>query len=71
MAAPLPTPHPPSASPLTRLLVNRPVVAFFVLSHALSWLAWLPLLLAQNSLGMLPVRLPLTPFLALAYPYTG
>jgi len=52
------------------LLTRYPLVTFFAMAFAGAWLAFLPLLLAQNGLGLLPFKLPLTPFLALAT-FTG
>jgi len=43
----------------SRLAADRPVVAFFLLAYALAWLAWLPLVLSQSGLGLLPFELPL------------
>ncbi|HUP27803.1 MAG TPA: type II CAAX endopeptidase family protein, partial [Chloroflexia bacterium] len=60
----VPDTHYPST--LRRALARNPVLTFFVLAYAGAWLAFLPLLLARNGLGILPVRLPLVPFLALA-----
>jgi membrane protease YdiL (CAAX protease family) len=42
------------------------MVAFLALAYGGAWLAFLPPVLAQNGLGLWPVRLPLLPFLALA-----
>lgn len=42
-----------------RDVVRRwPLVSFFVLAYALSWTAWLPYLLSENALGLLPLRFP-------------
>jgi membrane protease YdiL (CAAX protease family) len=38
---------------------RHPVVSFFVLAYGMSWLAWLPYVLATNTgLGVLPLRIP-------------
>ncbi len=47
-----------SASPLKRLLNRHPLLAYFVLAYAGAWLALLPVLLAQNGLGLLPFTVP-------------
>jgi membrane protease YdiL (CAAX protease family) len=51
-------------------LAAHPLRNFFVLAYAGAWLAFLPLLLAQNGLGILPFRLPITAFLILGT-FTG
>jgi len=48
------------------LAASRPLATFFVLAYLGSWLVLLPLLLAQNGLGILSFRLPLYIFLILA-----
>ena len=42
-----------TTSPLTRLIIRHPLIAFFVIAFAGSWIATLPLVLAQNGLGLL------------------
>lgn len=37
---------------------RHPLFCYFFLAYAISWLGWLPSVLAQNGLGLLPVRLP-------------
>lgn len=37
---------------------RHPVFCYFFLAYAISWLGWLPSVLAQNGLGLLPMRLP-------------
>lgn len=37
---------------------RHPLVAFFVLAFGLTWLAWLPYILSENGVGVLPFRLP-------------
>ena len=39
-------------------LASRPLVSYFVLAFAITWLAFAPISLAQNGLGVLPYRLP-------------
>jgi uncharacterized protein len=48
------TSQPAMSSPLRRLIRRHPLVAFFVIAFAGEWLAFLPLVLAQNGLGLLP-----------------
>lgn len=38
------------------------LTGYFALAFGLSWLGWLPMALAQNGLGVLPIRLPFTLF---------
>lgn len=47
-------------------IASRPLVVFFAVAYAGAWLALGPLILAQNGLGVLPLRLPAYPFLVLA-----
>ena len=37
---------------------RHPLFCYFFLAYAISWLGWLPSVLAQNGLGLLPLRLP-------------
>jgi uncharacterized protein len=48
----------------------HPLATFFSLAYAGAWLAFLPPLLAQNGLGILPFKLPLVLFLILGS-FTG
>jgi membrane protease YdiL (CAAX protease family) len=47
-----------TSSPLRRLIQRHPLVAYFVLAFAGSWIPFLPLLLARNGFGLLPFTLP-------------
>jgi len=47
-----------TSSPLKRLIRDHPLVAFFVIAFAGEWIAFLPLVLAQNGLGLLPYTIP-------------
>ena len=55
-----------TSSPFKRLIVRHQLVTFFVLAFAWSWCGWLPLLLAQNGLGILPLTFPTDLFVVLA-----
>ena len=55
-----------SYSPLRRLVARYPITAFLLLAFAGSWTSLTPLLLSKNGLGMLPLELPVTVFIALA-----
>ena len=52
------TTSPETSSPLTRLITRHPLIAFFVLAFAGTWIAFLPLVLAQNGMGLLPYTIP-------------
>lgn len=62
---------PSSSSPLTQpeprgllaFMRRYPLRCYFFLAYAVSWLGWLPLVLSQNGLGLLPFHLPLTAIL--------
>jgi membrane protease YdiL (CAAX protease family) len=49
---------PATSPPLKRLIVSHPLVAFFVIAFAGSWIVWLPLVLAQDGLGVLSYTVP-------------
>ena len=51
-----PAPH----SGLRGLVASHPVVAFLVLAFGFGWISLIPILLARNGFGVLPVELPLT-----------
>ncbi|WP_232662664.1 CPBP family intramembrane glutamic endopeptidase [Pseudonocardia sp. TRM90224] len=40
------------------LVARRPLITFFVLANAVSWLGWAPYILSADGLGVLPYRLP-------------
>src|SRR5215467_12598595 len=50
--------HPAASSPLKRLIIGHPLIAFFVIAFAGVWIVLLPLVLAQNGLGLLPYTIP-------------
>lgn len=52
------TSQPATSSPLRRLITQHPLLAFFVIAFAGEWIAFLPLVLAQNGLGLLPYTIP-------------
>src|SRR6266487_2395427 len=52
------TSQPVTTSPLKRLITRHPLIAFFVIAFAGSWIVSLPLVLAQNGLGLLPYTIP-------------
>jgi uncharacterized protein len=54
MSAATTAPQPATASPLRRLLTRHPLVSFFVLAYALTWLGWSPWYLSESGVGLLP-----------------
>jgi membrane protease YdiL (CAAX protease family) len=50
--------QPATSSPLRRLIIRHPLLAFFVITFAGTWIVTLPLVLAQNGLGLLPYTIP-------------
>jgi uncharacterized protein len=50
--------QPTTSSPLKRLISRHPLIAFFVIVFAGEWIAFLPLVLAQNGLGLFPYTIP-------------
>jgi len=61
------TSQPATTSPLKRLIRGHPLVAFFVIAFAGEWIVTLPLVLAQNGLGLLPYTIPEIGLIPLAY----
>jgi membrane protease YdiL (CAAX protease family) len=55
------TTNPPvqSASPDKGLLARHPLISFFVLAYAFSWIAWAPWVLSEEGAGLLPFNSPL------------
>jgi hypothetical protein len=61
MSVPNSAHRPPAPySPLRRLVANHPVMAFLVLAFGFGWISLIPILLAENGFGVLPIELPLT-----------
>ena len=54
MTATTTAPQPTPVSPLRGLLIRYPLVSFFVLAYALTWLAWSPWYLSEAGVGLLP-----------------
>ena len=52
------TSQPAASSPLKRLIRHHPLLAFFVIAFAGAWIVTLPLVLAQNGLGLFPYTIP-------------
>src|SRR3954468_11238494 len=46
-----------SASPQGGLLARHPLISFFVMAFAFSWLAWSPWVLSEDGAGLLPYKL--------------
>jgi membrane protease YdiL (CAAX protease family) len=54
MSATTTAPQPAPASPLRRLFIRHPLVSFFALAYALTWIAWSPWYLSEDGVGLLP-----------------
>lgn len=52
------TSQPATSSPLKRLITRHPLVAYFIIAFAGTWLVIVPLLLARNGFGLLPFTIP-------------
>ena len=48
------TSQPTTSSPLRRLIVSHPLVAYFIIAFAGTWLLLVPILLSKNGVGLLP-----------------
>ncbi len=46
-----------SASPPRGLLARHPLISFFVMAYAFSWIVWSPWVLSEEGVGLLPFRL--------------
>jgi hypothetical protein len=57
--APAPTPRAGNRGGPIGAVRRHPLVAFFVLAYAASWLAWLPYVLSADGLGVLDFRFPM------------
>jgi outer membrane protein assembly factor BamB len=53
--------NPPvqSASPYKGVLARHPLISFFVMAYAFSWIAWSPWVLSDEGAGLLPFSSPL------------
>ncbi len=60
------TSQPTSTASPERFIVRHPVITFLGLAYGISWLLFLPSLLAANGIGVLPFEIPVTPFLLLS-----
>ena len=54
MSATTTAPQPAPVSPLGGLLIRHPLISFFTLAYALTWLAWSPRFLSEDGVGLLP-----------------
>ena len=54
------TPQPASDSTLKRFIIRHPVLAYFVLAFVVGWLVWLPLVLSESGIGLLPFTVSFT-----------
>ena len=52
------SPVAPSGQGLFAFMRRHPLSCYFFLAYLLSWIGWLPLVLSQNGLGLLPFHLP-------------
>src|SRR4051794_39851032 len=64
-----------SASPYKGLLARHPLVFYFIIAYAFSWLVWMPLVLSEDGAGLLSASVAIAiasfgPFLA-AFIMTG
>jgi uncharacterized protein len=46
-----------STSPTRQFIQRHALVCYFVMAYVLSWLAWLPYILSQSGLGIIPISL--------------
>src|SRR5215217_5322444 len=48
---------------INALLIRHPLVFYFLIAYAGAWLAWMPMVLSEDGLGLLPYKV--SPLLAL------
>ena len=58
MSATTATRHPAPAPFLERMVIDHPLVAFFVLAFVGGWLVLLPTVLFESGFGLIPIPLP-------------
>jgi len=58
--------HRPGAAAREGLLARHPLILYFLIAYAFSWLAWLPLVLSKDGAGLLRFRAPLGFYTTLA-----
>ena len=46
------------APPQRSLLARHPLISFFVMAYAFSWIVWSPWVLSEDGVGLLPFQLP-------------
>jgi uncharacterized protein len=46
----------PSSGKLRQFLQRHPLISFFVMAYSFSWIGWLPYILSQSGLGLLPFQ---------------
>jgi hypothetical protein len=63
--------RPARYSALRGLVARHPVVAFLVLAFGFGWTNLIPILLAENGFGVLPIELPLTVVQTIGPPFWG
>src|SRR5919112_1273044 len=47
-----------TAPPQRSLLARHPLISFFVMAFAFSWIVWSPWVLSEDGVGLLPFQLP-------------
>ncbi|GAA0720515.1 type II CAAX endopeptidase family protein [Dactylosporangium roseum] len=50
--------RPPGSLVCFLAMRKHPLLAYFVLSYGLTWLCWIPYVLSETGLGLLPIRYP-------------
>jgi uncharacterized protein len=65
MSALTATRQPVPTSSVGRLIQRHPVLAFLALVYGLTWVLFLPSFLSESGIGVLPVEIPIMPFLLL------
>ena len=59
--------QPTTSSSIKRLIRRHPLIAFFIIAFAGEWIVTLPLVLAQNGVGLLPYTIPEIGLVPLSY----
>jgi uncharacterized protein len=67
MSTRIEAPLPGSISPTSSALARRPLLSYFLLAFLGTWLVFIPLLLGQDGIGLLPYHLPEPVFVLLFF----
>ena len=44
---------------IKKIVKEHPLISFFFLAYLFAWISWLPLVLSQTGIGLIPVKIPM------------